>query len=417
MFKTGNINSLLIKISEVVLRLCAPFSKKIEKGIIGRKNSFKKLKSSFKKGDNIVHIHCASHGEYLMSEKLIARLKDKFVNYKFLLSFISPSGYENANLELFDCVIYLPLESNKNCIEFYKIISPKATFFIKNEIWPNFIKHAKMSGSKVYSAGGNFSSNYLKKIFKINSAIKKFDSIFVLNENSKKVVEQIGNQNVIVIGDLRYDTVIPKLSKESNEIIKGFIDNNNCVVFGSTWKEDENIILKYVNDYKGNTKYIIAPHEISKNSERIKKYLGDKSILFSKITSNTNLKEFSCLIIDNIGMLSSLYLYSTIAYVGGGMGTKGLHNTLEPAYFSKPIIIGKNYKGFDEAEKMIKNGNMISISNYSDFTNALESIINNKNLIKEMSDKCTKFFDKNKGGVQLILNNLNDLSNQNLIKY
>ena len=116
-------------------------------------------------------------------------------------------------------------------------------------------------------------------------------------------------------------------------------------------------------------------------------------------------------------MLSSLYLYSTIAYVGGGMGTKGLHNTLEPAYFSKPIIIGKNYIGFDEAEKMINNGNMISISNYSDFTNALESIINNKNLIKEMSDKCTKFFDKNKGGVQLILNNLNDLSNQNLIKH
>ena len=406
MFKIGNINSLLIKIFEVGLRLCAPFSKKIEKGIIGRKDSFKKLKSSFKKSDNIVHIHCASHGEYLMSEKLITHLKNRFNNCKFLLSFISPSGYENANEKLFDCMIYLPLESNKNCVEFYKIISPKATFFIKNEIWPNFIKHAKMSGSKVYSVGGNFSSNYLKKLFKINSAINEFDSIFVLNEKSKKVVEQIGNQNVIVVGDLRYDTVIPKLKKETNEIVERFIDNNNCVVFGSTWIEDENIILKYFSDYKGNTKYIIAPHEIDKNSERINKYLGDKSILFSKISSNTNLKELSCLIIDNIGMLSSLYSYSTIAYVGGGMGTKGLHNTLEPAYFSKPIIIGKNYKGFDEAEKMIKNGNMISISNFSDFTNVLESIIDNENLIKKMSNKCTKFFDKNKGGVKLILNNI-----------
>ena len=123
-----------------------------------------------------------------------------------------------------------------------------------------------MSGSKVYSAGGNFSSNYLKKIFKINSAIKEFDSIFVLNENSKKVVEQIGNQNVIVIGDLRYDTVIPKLSKEADEIIKGFIDNNNCVVFGSTWKEDETIILKYINDYKGNTKYIIENSYLTLNN-------------------------------------------------------------------------------------------------------------------------------------------------------
>ena len=406
MFKTGNINSLLIKIFEVGLRLYAPFSKKIEKGVLGRKNSFKKLKSSFKKSDNIIHVHCASHGEYLMSEKLITRLKDKFIDYKFLLSFISPSGFENANVDLFDCVIYLPLESNKNCVEFYKIISPKATFFIKNEIWPNFIKHAKMSGSKVYSVGGNFSSNYLKKLFKINSAIKEFDSIFVLNERSKKIVEDIGNHNVIVVGDLRYDTFIPKLKNETNKIIERFIDDNNCIVFGSTWKEDENIIIKYINNYKGNTKYIIAPHEIVKNSERIKKYLGSKSILFSKINSNTDLKEFSCLIIDNIGMLSSLYSYGTIAYVGGGMGTKGLHNILEPAYFSKPIIIGKNYRGFGEAEKMIKNGNVISISNYSDFTNELELIINNKSIIKEMSSKCTEFFKKNKGGVKLILNKL-----------
>jgi len=406
LFKTGNINSLLIKIFEVGLRLYAPFSKKIEKGVLGRKNSFKKLKSSFKKNDNIIHIHCASHGEYLMSEKLITHLKNKFNNYKFLLSFISPSGYENANVDLFDCVIYLPFESNKNCVEFYKIVSPKATFFIKNEIWPNFIKHAKMSGSKVYSVGGNFSSNYLKKLFKINSAIKEFDSIFVLNERSKKIVEDIGNQKVIVVGDLRYDTVIPKLKNETNKIIERFIFDNNCIVFGSTWKEDENIIIKYLNNYKGNNKYIIAPHEIVKNSERIKKYLGSKSILFSKINSNTDLKEFSCLIIDNIGMLSSLYSYATIAYVGGGMGTKGLHNILEPAYFSKPIIIGKNYRGFDEAEKMIENGNVISISNYSDFTNALELIINNKSIIKEMSDKCTEFFEKNKGGVKLILNKL-----------
>ena len=406
MFKTGNINSLLIKIFEVGLRLYAPFSKKIEKGVLGRKNSFKKLKSSFKKSDNIIHVHCASHGEYLMSEELITRLKDKFIDYKFLLSFISPSGYENANLDLFDCVIYLPLESNKNCVEFYKIISPKATFFIKNEIWPNFIKHAKMSGSKVYSVGGNFSSNYLKKLFKINSAIKEFDSIFVSNKRSKKMVEDIGNHNVIVVGDLRYDTVIPKLKNETNKIIERFIDDNNCIVFGSTWKEDENIIVKYINNYKGNTKYIIAPHEIVKNSERINKCLGSKSILFSKINSNTDLKEFSCLIIDNIGMLSSLYSYGTIAYVGGGMGTNGLHNILEPAYFSKPIIIGKNYIGFDEAEKMIENGNVISISNYSDFTNTLESIINNESIIKEMSIKCTNFFNKNKGSVKLILNNL-----------
>jgi len=406
LFKIGNINSLLIKIFEVGLSLCAPFSKKIEKGVLGRKNSFKKLKSSFKKSDNIIHIHCASHGEYLMSEKLFTHLKVRFNNYKFLLSFISPSGYENANEKLFECMIYLPLESNKNCVEFYKIISPEATFFIKNEIWPNFIKHAKMNGSKLYSVGGNFSSNYLKKLFKINSAINEFDSIFVLNEKSKKVVEQIGNQNVIVVGDLRYDAVIPKLKKETSEIVERFIDNKNCIVFGSTWKEDEDIILRYINNSKRKTKYIIAPHEISNNPTRINKYLGNKSILYSNIKLNTNLNEFSCLVIDNIGMLSSLYNYSSISYVGGGMGRQGLHNTLEPAYFSKPIIIGKNYHKFDEAKEMIKNGNMISISNYNEFYNTFESLIDNENSLLKMSKKCKEYFDKKKGAVDLILNDL-----------
>ena len=407
MFKTGNINSLLIKIFEVGLRLCAPFSKKIEKGVLGRKNSFKKLKSSFKKNDNIIHIHCASHGEYLMSEELTANLKKNFTDYKFLLSFISPSGYENANKSLFDCVIYLPLASDKNLKKFYGLISPKITLFIKNEIWPGYINYAKMYGSKVYSVGGNFQNNFFKKRTSyFSSAIKKLDAVFVVNDNSKNLIERNGNKNVFICGDLRYDNVIPDLSEYKEGIISEFIDGKRCIVFGSTWKEDERLILKYINESERDLKYIIAPHEIGENCNRIKQKIEKKSILFSDLKLKQNKSDFSCLIIDNIGMLSSLYSYCTLAYVGGGMGEKGLHNTLEPAYFSKPIIIGKNYKGFDEAEKMIDNGNVISISNYGDFTNALELIINNKSIIKEMSDKCTEFFEKNKGGVKLILNKL-----------
>lgn len=406
MFKIYNINSLLIKIFEALLYVFAPFSNKIEKGIIGRKNSFKKLNLCFKKGDRIIHIHCASHGEYLLAKKLIHNLKEKFKNHRFLLSFISPSGYENVKNSLFDCIIYLPLATNKNCIKFYNIIKPTATFFIKNEIWPNYIKHAKMNGSKVYSIGGNFRTNFLKKLLKINSAIKQFDSIYTLNEKSKKVIESIGNKNTIVCGDLRFDADIPKLSRIASENISKFIDNKTCIVFGSTWKEDEDIILRYIKSSNRNIKYIIAPHEISNNPKRIKKFLGDESILYSDIKSNTSLQEFSCLIVDNIGMLSALYNYSSISYVGGGMGKKGLHNTLEPAYFSKPIIIGKNYQKFEEANEMIKNGNMISISNYNEFYNAIESIIDNENLLKKMSKKCTEYFDKKKGAVKIILNDL-----------
>tara|TARA_B100000900_G_scaffold194363_1_gene164374 strand:+ start:1379 stop:2632 length:1254 start_codon:yes stop_codon:yes gene_type:complete len=406
LFKIYNINFLIIKISELILSFCAPFSKKIEKGIIGRKNSFKKLNFTFKKGDNIIHIHCASHGEYLLSKKLIENLKKKFKNHKFLLSFISPSGYENAENDLFDCIIYLPLASNKNCIKFYNIIKPTATFFIKNEVWPNYIKHAKLNGSKVYSVGGSFKTNFLKEFFRINSGLKAFDSIYTLNEKSKKIIEGIGNKKTIVCGDLRFDADIPKLTKKASEDIMKFIDHKRCIVFGSTWREDEDIILPYINNSKRNIKYIIAPHEIYNNAERIKKYLGDKSILYSNIKSNTNLKKFSCLVIDNIGMLSSIYDYSLISYVGGGMSRKGLHNTLEPAYFSKPIIIGKNYHKFDEAIEMIKNGNMISVSNYNEFYNTLESLVDNKNLLIKMSKKCSEYFNKGKGAVKIILNDL-----------
>ena len=407
MFKTNIINSLIHTFLEVLLSFCALFFKKIAKGVKGRKKSFDKIKTSFSKNDKIIHIHCSSYGEYLMSEELTANLKKNFTDYKFLLSFISPSGYENANKSLFDCVIYLPLASDKNLKKFYGLISPKITLFIKNEIWPGYINYAKMYGSKVYSVGGNFQNNFFKKRTSyFSSSIKKLDTVFVVNENSKNLIEHYGNKNVVICGDLRYDNVIPNLIKEHEEIISKFIDGKRCIVFGSTWEEDERLILKYINESERDLKYIIAPHEIGENCNRIKQIIKKKSILFSEIKSNQSKGDFSCLIIDNIGMLSSIYNYSSISYVGGGMGKKGLHNTLEPAYFSKPIIIGKNYQKFEEANEMIKNGNMISISNYNEFYNAIESLIDNENLLIKMSKKCTEYFDKKKGAVKIILNDL-----------
>ena len=407
MFKTNIINSLIHTFLEVLLSFCALFFKKIAKGVKGRKKSFDKIKTSFSKNDKIIHIHCSSYGEYLMSEELTANLKKNFTDYKFLLSFISPSGYENANKSLFDCVIYLPLASDKNLKKFYGLISPKITLFIKNEIWPGYINYAKMYGSKVYSVGGNFQNNFFKKRTSyFSSSIKKLDTVFVVNENSKNLIEHYGNKNVVICGDLRYDNVIPNLSQEHEGIISEFIDGKRCIVFGSTWEEDERLILKYINESERDLKYIIAPHEIGENCNRIKQIIKKKSILFSEIKSNQSKGDFSCLIIDNIGMLSSIYNYSSISYVGGGMGKKGLHNTLEPAYFSKPIIIGKNYQKFEEANEMIKNGNMISISNYNEFYNAIESLIDNENLLIKMSKKCTEYFDKKKGAVKIILNDL-----------
>lgn len=341
-----------------------------------------------------------------MSKQLVLELKKKFHDYKFLLSFISPSGYENSDINKFDCVIYLPLETNYNCKKFYNTIVPKITIFIKNEIWPNYIKYAKINGSKVYSVGGNFKPNILKSLTNINSGIKQFDKLFVVNKSSKELIEKIGNNKVIICGDLRFDSIIKGLNKENTKIIKDFIGDKNCIVFGSTWKEDENLIIRFINESKRDLKYIIAPHEVSKRCSKIKNLIDKKSILFSEIISNFSTKDIDCLIIDNIGILSSLYYYSTIAYVGGGMGSNGLHNTLEPAYFSKPIIIGKNYKGFDEAEDMIKNEGMISVSDYIEFNNSLNGLLGNEKIINKMAENNYNYFTNNKGGLKLVLNNI-----------
>lgn len=379
----------------------------MNKGIIGRRNSFSLLKSSFSKDDKIIHVHCSSYGEYLMSENLIKKLKNKFEDHKILLSFISPSGFENINKNKFECVIYLPTDTSNNCKKFYEIISPNITLFMKNEVWPNFIKYAKKSGSKTYSIGGNFKANKLKRFLGIYHSMKKFDRIFVLNKSSKKILNRIDKKKITVIGDLRFDSDIPSLSIGFKKIIDRFINGKQCIVFGSTWKEDEKLAVKFITESKRNIKYIIAPHEISNNCHRLKQSLEKKAVLFSELMSAKNFNKYSCLIVDNVGMLSSLYSFATVAYVGGGLGKKGLHNTIEPAHFSKPIIIGNNFENFDEAEEMIKNGGMLSISNYDDFYNKIEKIIANKKIIEKMSRLNNEYYLSKKGAVETVLDIIN----------
>ncbi len=342
-----------------------------------------------------------------MSENLIKKLKNKFEDHKILLSFISPSGFENVKKNKFECVIYLPTDTSNNCKKFYEIISPNITLFMKNEVWPNFIKYAKKSGSKTYSIGGNFKANKLKRFFGIYQSMKKFDRIFVLNKSSKKILNRIDKKKVIVIGDLRFDSIIPSLSVGFKKNIERFINGKQCIVFGSTWKEDEKIAVKFITESKRNIKYIIAPHEISSNCHRLKQSLEKKAVLFSELMSTKNFNKYSCLIVDNVGMLSSLYSFATIAYVGGGLGKKGLHNTIEPAHFSKPIIIGNNFENFDEAEEMIKNGGMLSISNYDDFYNKIEKIIANKKIIEKMSRLNNEYYLSKKGAVETVLDIIN----------
>lgn len=383
------------------------FNSKIKLGVLGRRNTFKILKESLSNNENSLWFHCASLGEYEQGYPLFVKLKKKYPKIKIVLSFFSPSGYEaKKNSSIADIVVYLPLDKLSNCRKFINLINPVLVVFVKSEIWPNYLEEIKKRNLKSILVSAIFNPSQFNYTI-LKKAVTKFDYIFTQDENSKSRFESIGHKNVINAGDTRYDRVL--LSKKSNEdidYIESFLNNSNCLVVGSSWEKDHQIIVEHINNSKINFKYIIAPHEI--NLDKIKdlqKKIKLKSILFSKI-SNKNIKTAQVIIIDNIGILSKLYKYATIAYVGGGFNGEGkLHNTLEPAVFGVPIIIGKCFNKFPEAVGMIKNGGMFSISNYREFELTITQLIKEKNLLKTGSLN-SNFINNKIGATELILQHL-----------
>ena len=383
------------------------FSSKIKLGVIGRKNTFKVLKESLSNNENTLWFHCASLGEYEQGYPLFIELKKNYPDIKIVLSFFSPSGYEvKKKSSIADIVVYLPLDKLSNCKKFINLINPILVVFVKSEIWPNYLKEIKDRNIKSILVSAIFNPSHLNYTI-LKKAAAKFDYIFTQDEDSKSRFESIGHKNVVNAGDTRYDRVL--LAKKSNEdigYIESFLNDTNCLVVGSSWEKDHEIIVKHINNSKINFKYIIAPHEINVDKiKELQKNIKPKSILFSNI-SKENIKSAKVIIIDNIGILSKLYKYATIAYVGGGFNGEGkLHNTLEPAVFGVPIIIGKYFNKFPEAIGMINIGGMFSISNYREFELTITHLNKEKNLLKTGLIN-SNFINNKVGATELILQHL-----------
>lgn len=395
------------------VRLLNVFNNKLNLFVKGRQNIFKDIATKLSDKDKVIWFHSASLGEFEQGIPIIEKLKKNYPNYKILVTFFSPSGYEvRKNYPLADCVTYLPFDTYKNAQKFITQVNPKLAIFIKYEFWPNFLSVLKQQNIPTILVSGIFRKNQL--FFKgyggfYRKALKTFTYFFVQNQNSKDLLNGIGFKNVSLSGDTRFDRVY-NITKQVQKL--DFIDNFSkgkiTLVAGSTWPDDEDILINYINNEASeNEKFILAPHNIKE--EGITQLLASckKSICrYSDIKKDTNTQ---VLIIDSIGLLTSIYAYATMAYVGGGFNKSGIHNILEPATYGIPIIIGPNYSKFKEAGDLISLNACNSISNKTSFNELFKSLSENKKHIKEKGQITKNYIKKNIGATNIIYNFIDKL--------
>ncbi|MDT8418570.1 MAG: glycosyltransferase N-terminal domain-containing protein [Lutibacter sp.] len=403
------VYDLLILFAGFFLKITALFNKKIKLFIDGRKQTYAKLEQAIAETDEVIWMHCASLGEFEQGRPIIEKLKVKFPTKKVVLTFFSPSGYEvRKNYEFADVVCYLPLDSAQNAKRFLDIVHPQLAIFVKYEFWPNLLKELKVRNIETLLISGIFRENQL--FFKsyggwMRKSLTTFSHFFVQDENSKELLNSINFNNVTVSGDTRFDRVF-EITQQNNKLpfIEEFIDNKYTLVAGSTWKEDEMMLVDYINNKASeNEKFIIAPHNINqKDILDLKNCITKKVILFSE-KGTKNLSDYQVFIIDTVGILTKIYSYATIAYVGGGFTKTGVHNVLEPATFGIPILIGPNYHKFNEAIDLVKNKACFVVDNSKELSLHLDKFFQSEELRLKTGDKAKKQVVEKTGATAKIL--------------
>ncbi|WP_433815308.1 3-deoxy-D-manno-octulosonic acid transferase [Flavobacterium johnsoniae] len=400
--------NLTIYIAGFFLKIIALFSPKIKLFVEGRKNVFSVLEEKIKANDKTIWFHSASLGEYEQGLPVIEKIKEKYPSHKIIVTFFSPSGYEvRKNNTVADATIYLPLDTKSNAKRFLKLVHPEFAFFIKYEFWLNYLNELEKSKTPTYLISGIFRDSQM--FFKwyggfYRKALNAFTYFFVQNESSKQKIEAIGFKNVIVSGDTRFDRVNAILERDNTlDYVENFKNNQLTIVIGSSWPKDEVLLIEYINQAPENVKFIIAPHNIKTDQiSNLKSQITKSTILFSE-KENKDLSNYNVFIIDTIGILTKIYSYGTIAYVGGGFGNPGIHNILEPATFGIPIVIGPNYSNFAEAVSLVELGGCISITNFLELKEILDRLINDPKLLIEKSHICKSFIQNNKGATNTIM--------------
>ena len=403
--------NLLLLFASQIVKLLALFSPKIKLFVEGRKTVFQSLGSKISSSDKTIWFHAASLGEYEQGLPVMEKIKKEFPNHKIVVTFFSPSGYEvRKNNSIADACVYLPLDTKSNAQKFLKLVHPDLVFFIKYEYWPNYLNELKTLNIKTYLISGIFRENQV--FFQwyggfYRNALKAFNYFFVQNESSKLLLQKLGFNNVKISGDTRFDRVVSILERDNSlDFIKLFKNNTITIVIGSSWPKDESLLVNYINQTNEKVKFIIAPHNIKvEQIQELKNSITKKTVLFSE-KENTDLSNYDVLIVDTIGILTKIYSYAEIAYVGGGFGNPGIHNILEPATFGIPIIVGPNFTNFAEAVALVHQEGCVCVANQNELNDAFSNLISNEDIRHEKGHICSTFVQMNKGATNVIMKHI-----------
>lgn len=396
-----------IHIYGFLIKLVSPFHAKAKQWVAGRKDFFKVHSSKINKKNRHVWFHAASLGEFEQARPLIEAFKKEYPQFKIVLTFFSPSGYEiRKNYTVADHVFYLPNDTKQNSRRFVELINPEMVFFAKYEFWHNYLNTLRRKKIPVYLFSAIFRSNQL--FFKsygqwYRNMLNCFTHIFVQNDNSKELLKSIDFKNVTVSGDTRFDRVydIAQHTKKFDKV-EEFKAENKLIIAGSTWPADESLLKEFVNNALYGIKFVFAPHEVHKsNIERLVSLFEKDVVKFSE-KDDAKLKAAKVLVIDNIGILSSLYQYGDIAYIGGGFGV-GIHNILEAATFGLPVLFGPNYKKFHEAVELAGEKGAFPVSNYKELKSVLDKLITDKEALQFSQEVCKNYVNRKRGATNTIL--------------
>ncbi len=403
--------NIFAHLMQFALGVAARFSPKMKLFIDGRKDVFKRLENSIGKSDRVIWFHAASLGEYEQGLPVMEEIRKRLPEYKLVLTFFSPSGYEvRKKNTVAHLTLYLPLDTAGNAAKFVKMAHPEMAFFVKYEYWPNYLRELRRAQTPTFLVSGIFRKD--QAFFKwygrfYRKALDTFTHFFVQNEVSRDLLENIGKENVTISGDTRFDRVADILARDNSlEFIDDFKGPAILVVAGSTWPKDEELLKTVIREDGPNTRYVIAPHNIKPDQIReLRESFGDQAVLYSE-REGKMLSNYRIFIVDTIGILTKIYSYADIAYVGGGFGNPGVHNVLEPAAFGIPVITGPNYSHFAEATALVKLGGCLVVKTAAELARALQDLASDSLLRAEKGSICGTFVAMNTNAVGRIMKHL-----------
>lgn len=398
--------NVIIYLIQVGVAIASLFSDKVRKMWRGEQESFRILREKINPADRYIWFHAASLGEFEQGRPLMEEVRRQHPEYKILLTFFSPSGYEvRKDYKGADVICYLPIDTIGNARKFLRIVRPVMAFFIKYEFWYNFLHVLKHRGIPTYSVSSIFRPDQI--FFRpygrgYAQVLHHLTHLYVQNEASRQLLAGIGVNQVTVVGDTRFDRVIDiRNAAKPLPLVERFAGCWKVLVAGSSWQPDEDIIIPYFNTHE-NVRLVLAPHVVSEEHLRqIEAKLKRPAVRYSTATPKS-VAEADCLIIDCYGLLSSIYRYATIAYVGGGFGV-GIHNVPEAAVYGVPVIIGPNNRKFREAQALIECGGCLEIHSADDFHREMNHLLTDKEALQKAGRAAGHYICDNAGATEKII--------------